>query len=135
MSLISTFREIVRLLTDDIDPDIKLREDSQIDAAIRGVIDLGRVVGDNPLTQTTPYGVTNDRLNVSPDLTAASDPKAFAQLAYRAASLFISVQPSQWKTRAFAETLGANTERVMLILQGLYEAENGPMCESGEYPI
>ncbi len=104
---ISGFREAVRVLIGDNDPDIQLVEDSQLDAAMRLILDLGRVVGDQGAVSN--YACDAGRTNVTPDLVAGDDPKAMAQLVYYAAMRFSTdVAPTSWRTRAFSESIGQN---------------------------
>ncbi len=127
---ISNFRWAVRVLIGDDDPDINLIEDAQIDRAMRLQLDVGRVVGD----QVTVSAYTFDDPNITPDLTAAADPKAFAQLIYYAAKLFVAdVQSQAWRTRAFSETRGDNIQKVFHIVEELYGIENGQMSNSTDY--
>ena len=133
---INGFREMVRVLIDDNDPDhIYLREDSQIDAALRGVLDSGFVP--NTLVNGTAYGVDATRLLVSPDLVPGTDPQAFVELTYRAAMMFVGGGnlAGGWRTRAFAyvSSTGANAELVMNILQGLYDSRSGNLVAASDY--
>lgn len=132
-TLISTFREPIRVIIDDNDPDIQLREDAQLDAAVRTVVDLGKVTG--ALAAGTTYEVDALRTGITPNLTAAGDPKAFAQVVYHTAKLFLGAQaPTSWRTRAFSETIGRNYEAVWNVLTELWDVESGEGCESSEYP-
>jgi len=128
---LTSFIEPVRVIIGDNDPDIQIRENSQILAAIKTVIDLGKVSG----VQATGYSLTTDRAGITPDLLAVEDPKALAQLVYSTAQLFaVDVAPTAWRTRAFSESIGANPERIMHILDELYRATNGDGCSSLDYP-
>jgi len=129
---ISTFREPVRVLIGDNDPDIQLRENAQIDAAIRTVVDMGKVTGDQVVV--TNYSVTPTRDGITPDLTAADDPKAFSQLVLYTSRLFIAdMGPAAWRTRAFSETVGNNYERIWMIIEDLWNLEFGAGMASSEY--
>lgn len=131
-TLISTFREHVRVLIGDNDPDIQLVENSQIDAAMRLVLDLGRVVGDQ--TSAARYACDTARTGVTPDLTSAADPKALAQLIYYAAKRFVSdAAPASWRTRAFSETRGEGIQKVFHLVEELYHLENGEMSGTTDY--
>ena len=130
---LSSFREPVRVLIGDNDPDIQLREDAQLYAAMRTSLNLGKVVGDQ--TTVTAYAVDTDVTQVTPTLTAADDPKAYAQLIYYTARWFIvDMTPTAWRTRAFSETVGNNVERIWMILDELWNLESGDGCASAEYP-
>lgn len=114
----------------DNDPDIQFRENSQIDAAIKLVLNLGKVVGD----QTTVDNYTYSGGNTSPDLTSTEDPKAFAQLVYYAARQFIvDISPTSWRTRAFSESIGENREKIWALLEDIWNLENGDGCASSDY--
>jgi hypothetical protein len=132
---ISNFREMVRVLIDDNDSDFKLREDAQIDGALRGVLDSGFV----PVTAVngTYYAVDATRLLTSPDLVPATDPQAFVELTYRAAMMFVGggSLSGGWRTRAFSyvSSTGANAELVMNILQGLYDSRSGNLVAGSDY--
>lgn len=127
----STFREPVRVLIGDNDPDIKFREDAQLDAAMRAVVNLGKVIGE----QEDPYAVIEAGTGLTPDLTPASDALAWAQLVWNTAKLFaVDVTPMHWRTRAFSETIGENKERVWNIFLELYNLENGGMVGGSSYP-
>lgn len=128
---LSTYREPVRVLIGDNDPDIQLLEDAQLYAAMRTVLDLGKVTG----IETSGYAVDTPRTGVTPDLTAVADPKGFAQLVYHTARLFLMNRtPISWRTRAFSETIGNNYEAVWNVIEDLYSLENGDGCVSSDYP-
>jgi hypothetical protein len=128
---ISTFREPIRVLIGDDDPSIQLRENAQIDAAVRTVVDLGKVTGENDAA----YALNAGRTAITPTFTAVSDPKAFAQAVYYAAKLFaVDFTPTTWRTRAFSESVGENKERVYSLLSEIYALENGEGCDSSDYP-
>jgi hypothetical protein len=131
-TLLSTFREPVRVLIGDNDPDIQLREDAQIDAALRTVLNLGKVVGD----QTTVTSYLPDTLgtSVTPTLTPALDPKGYAELVYHTARVFIADdRPTSWRTRAFSESVGNNVEKIWLILEELWGINFGDGSQSSDY--
>lgn len=130
---IANFREPIRCLIGDNDPDIQFRENAQIDAAIRTVVDMGKVVGDQ--TTVDRYSVTSSRDAITPDLSAADDPKAFAQLVLHAAKLFVcDSATSSWRTRAFSESVGANYEQVWIIMEEIRNVEFGQGLVSSAYP-
>ena len=136
---ISNYREMVRVLIDDSDPDIQLREDAQIDAALRGVLDSGRVIGVIATIDASKsqYSVDATRLLVSPDLTPSVDPLAFVQLTYNAALMFNggSVLSGAWRTRAFSYVNSnvANADRIMMILSGIYDAQSAGLVAASDY--
>jgi hypothetical protein len=127
---ISEFREPIRVLIGDNDPDIPFREDAQIDAAVRTVVNLSKVVGD----QTTVDNYTMDIAGaITPTLTATGDPKAYAQCVYHASRLFVAdMQPTAWRTRAFSQVIGENREKIWALLEDLYNLENAG-AESNTY--
>ena len=126
---LSSFYEPLRVLIGDDDPDIPLRSDAQLAAAMRTVLDLGRVTGANG-----PYATAVSRTEVTPDLVPADDPLAFAQLVYYAARIFVTdSRPEVWRTRAFSQVLGDNREKVLEILLSLHELEGGGMSFSTDY--
>ena len=135
---ISNYREMVRVLIDDSDPDIQLREDAQIDAALRGVLDSGRVIGVVATIDASKsqYSVDATRLLVSPDLTPSVDPLAFVQLTYNAALMFCGGSLSgAWRTRAFSYVNSnvANAGRIMMILSGIYDAQSAGLVAASDY--
>lgn len=129
---ISNFREAVRVLTDDNDPDIKLRENAQIDAALRTVLDSGRVINEST---GELYTVDATRLLVTPDLVPGDDPDSFVRLTYYAAQMFVNVRNEAWRTRAFSEISGQNYERIMLLYETLYQINSGGLANASEYPL
>lgn len=132
MTLISDFREMVRVLIDDNDADIQLRENSQIDAALRGVLDCGFVsVSDG----NTTYAVNEARTGITPELDPATDPNAFVELTYRAAMMFAPSMGEAWRTRAFSYIAShwSADQRLMILLQGLYEARAANMIVASDY--
>ncbi len=130
MSAISSFYEPIRVLIGDNDPDIQLREDSQLAAAVRTVLNLGKVVSADEATTYAVSGTTA----VTPDLTAASDAVAYAKLVFRAAQLFVTdMTPIAWRTRAFSESIGENREKVFHIMEEIWRLENGDGCASSDY--
>jgi hypothetical protein len=133
--LISTFREPVRVLIGDNDPDIQFRDDAQLDAAARAVVNLGKVTGDPALLNgAISYTLDSATTGIIPTFTPVSDPKAWAQVVYHTARLFaVDVTPSHWRTRAFSETIGENKERVFNLLMEIYGLENGTACGASDY--
>jgi hypothetical protein len=128
---VSYFRESIRVMIGDNDPDIKMRDDAQIDAAVRLVVDLGKVTG----AETNGYAMNLARTEIAPTLTPATDPKAFAQVIYHAAKQFaVDVTPTAWRTRAFSESIGENRERIFSLLNDIYTLEHGDGCQSADYP-
>lgn len=129
-TLISTFREPIRVLIDDDDPDIQLRENAQIDAAVRLVVNLGKVVSEDGATAYALDGTTS----ITPNLTATGDAHAWARLVWNAAKRFTSAaKPMAWRTRAFSETIGEGREKVFEVLEELWNLENGGGCKSSDY--
>lgn len=136
MTLLTTFREPVRVMIADNDADINLVEDAQIDAAMRTVVDLARVTG-TPAIAPDGYALDAGRLNIVPTLTPVSDPKAFAQLVYWTAKLFTgNLTPHiAWRTRAFSysASTGANFDGIFHLLEAIYNLEQGDMGATTDY--
>ena len=132
---ISTFREPIRILIGDCDPDIQFRDNSQLDAAVRMTVNLGQVVGDTTLHPYTPsYNMDSAGTGITPSFDPVSDPKAWAQTVFHAAKVFaVDVTPTHWRTRAFSETIGENRERVFNLLMEIYNTDNGDACGGSSY--
>jgi hypothetical protein len=108
------FVEPLRVLLRDNDPDIAVIETSELIAAIKMALNMGKVPG---------YAVSSGA--ISPDLTAA-DPTAYALLVYHAARPFVvNATRESFNTRGFSESIGAPSELIDLVIQELYKIENG----------
>src|ERR1035437_756961 len=104
---VSTFREPIRVLIGDNDSHIQFRDNAQIDAAVRAVVNLGKVTGDPTLLAgASSYALDSANTGIITSFTPVTDPKAWAQTVYHAAKIFaVDVTPTHWRTRAFSETV------------------------------
>ena len=84
---------------------------------MRAVVNLGKV---------TDYTVGDG--GITPTLTAATDPTAWAQLVWHTAKMFASgITSSSFTQRSFSERIGEPRELVGMILDEVYRLEDGEM--------
>lgn len=130
---LSTFYPVLRAILSDQDPDIHIYDDSVLNDGMNAVVNLGRVrqIGDDGSPGTgSPYQIAGVDLDqISPALTPASDPAAYAALIWHTAKLFaVAITSSQFKTSGFSETVGESKELISNIVQEVYTLENGERC-------
>ena len=115
---ISEFRDIIRLLLQDNDPDIHLYDDFQLDNAVKLKVAQGKVPG---------YSLEGSA--VDPDLTMESDGPSYALLSYHAAKCFaVGLSSKSFNTRAFSAKTGKPIELIDDIINEIYFLENGEMA-------
>jgi hypothetical protein len=129
---LTNFVTSVRVLIGDNHPDILVRDDTQIIAALATVVNLGKVSGDQ--TEVPFYTLDTLGTSITPDLTPASDLRAYCQLIYHTAFIFAAdVTPTHWHTRAFSETVGRNDDRAFNLMQEIYHTDNPWAAGASDY--
>lgn len=117
MSAFSGFHEYFRLLLGDHDPDIRLYDTDQFDAAMRMVLNFGEMQGFDANT----YVVGGDSVSVTPDISG----KALSVLIYKSVIKFTPhlTVDRRLITRAVSESVGGNKEIHMAMLQMIYDLD------------
>jgi len=111
----------MRAILQDQDEDVPTYASHQLAAALRTVVDLGKVTG------KTEYAAGED--GITPDLTPATDPAAYARLLWHAAKLFVQgLTASAFTTRAFSQRVGHPTELINAVIEEVYHLDNGDMA-------
>lgn len=121
----STFREAIRFFLGDNDPDVPDYDSDQIDAGLRTIIKLGKVVN---ATTGEAYTVGDDGESVSPAIEE-SNTASYAQLVYYTAKVFAdALDASSFSTRAFSERVAGGERRAAEILDEVYKLDHGDQC-------
>ena len=111
----------LRAILQDQDEDVPTYANNQLADALRTVVDLGKVTGN------TDYRADAD--GISPDLSPASDPQAYARLLWHAAKLFIQgLTASSFVTRAFSQRVHEPRELINAVIEEVYNLDNGDMA-------
>ena len=112
----------LRAILQDQDEDVPTFANNQLAAALRLVVDLGKVSG-------IVIDYTADDAGITPDLSPASDPQAYARLLWHAAKLFVrGLTSSSFTTRAFSQQMGQPRELIDAVIEEVYSLDNGDMA-------
>lgn len=112
---LSSFREPIRCLLQDNDPDIPEFADDQLDASIRLSVNSGKVPG---------YEISNQ--GVVPPLTPKLDQTNWVRLVYYSAKRFgVSFTDEYLSSRSASFRTAQPTELTDDIMMEIYELENG----------
>lgn len=120
MSAFSSFHEYFRLLLGDHDPDIRIYDTDQFDAAMRMVLNFGELA-ERAAVDGKAYAVGTGNDNVTPDITG----EALALLIYKSVIKFTPhlTVDRRLVTRAVSESVGGNKEIHMDVLQRIYDLD------------
>jgi hypothetical protein len=114
-SPLSDFHEPIRVLLNDLDPDIPDYSADQINAAVRFSVNSGKVPG---------YSITNK--GVTPSLTPSNDPPNWVRLVYYSAKRFsVAMTDEFFSTRSMSSRLKAPEGLITDILMEIYKLEHG----------
>lgn len=122
---LSTYHGVIRAVLNDPDEDVPIYTDTQLDAALEAVLNLGKVTDSAGNTFSYDEGPPKA---VTPDLAAADYPEAYARMIYSVAKMFVSgLRSESFRTRSFSQRVGEAHQQVQDILLELYCQENGDM--------
>src|SRR5438309_1983883 len=111
----------LRVLLQDVGPDVFQYPDATLLQGLRAALTLQRIPG---------FGLTPDQNNITPDMIGTgTDPNKFALLIYHTCRLFIMGQPEgySYKTRAMAEKFGSLKLFLQSLENDIHKLENGTM--------
>ena len=117
-TLVSEFRDPVRVFLGDVDEAALMYADSVVDRGVRTVVKGGLVAG-----------YTTDGTNISPTVAEGRD---WLLIAAKAARLFFAAEPSRRavRTRGWSESVGNYKEALWHLDRLIHVAENGAMVSS-----